>query len=123
MKQARLKPGDEQLMRRGWKIGAEDFRDWLADKLARRGRKGERASERRETDMALAERLVREGLAKARWREIELTTQPKGHPVKVKIAQQLRRQTPVSRQWIADRLGMGSASYVSNLLRSVDSKL
>ena len=37
-------------MRRGWKVGAEDFRDWLADKLARRGRKGERASERRETD-------------------------------------------------------------------------
>jgi hypothetical protein len=123
MKQARLKPDDEQLMRRGWKIGAEDFRDWLADKLARRGRKGERASERRETDTALAERLVREGLAKAHWREIELTTQPKGHPVKVKIARQLRWQTPVSRQWIADRLRMGSASYVSNLLTSVDSKL
>jgi hypothetical protein len=48
MKQARLEPGDQELMRKGWKIGAEDFRDWLADKLARRGRKGERASERRE---------------------------------------------------------------------------
>jgi hypothetical protein len=33
------------------------------------------------------------------------------------IAQQLRRQTPMSRQWIADRLRMGSASYVSNLLQ------
>ena len=33
------------------------------------------------------------------------------------------RQTPMSRQWIADRLRMGSASYVSNLLCSVDSKL
>jgi hypothetical protein len=29
----------------------------------------------------------------------------------------------VSRQWIADRLRIGSASYVSNLLSSVDSKL
>ena len=29
----------------------------------------------------------------------------------------------MSRQWIADRLQMGSASYVSNLLGSVDSKL
>jgi hypothetical protein len=29
---------------------------------------------------------------------------------KVKIAQQLRRQTPMSRQWIADRLRIGSAS-------------
>lgn len=107
----------------GWRIGAEDFRDWLADKLARRGREGERASERRETDTALAERLLSEALTKARWREIDLATQPKGHPVKVKIARQLRSQTPMSRQWIADRLRMGSASYVSNLLGSVDSKL
>jgi hypothetical protein len=105
------------------KIGAEDFRDWLADKLARRGRKGERASERRETDAALAERMVREALAKARWREVDLASQPKGHHVKVKIAQQLRRQTPMSRQGIADRPKIGSASYVSNLLSSVDSKL
>jgi tetratricopeptide (TPR) repeat protein len=29
----------------------------------------------------------------------------------------------MSRQWIADRLGMGSSSYVSNLLTSVDSAL
>jgi hypothetical protein len=37
-----------------------------------------------------------------------------------KIAQQLRRQTPMSRQWIAGRLRIGSASYVSNLLSSID---
>ena len=55
--------------------------------------------------------------------EVDLASRPKGHHVKVKIAQQLRRQTPMSRQWIADRLRIGSASYVSNLLSSVDSKL
>jgi hypothetical protein len=66
---------------------------------------------------------VHDALAKARWREIDLATQPKGHRVKVKIAQQLRQQTPMSRQWIADRLRMRSASYISNLLSSVDSKL
>jgi hypothetical protein len=97
--------------------------DWLADKLARRGRQGERVSERRETDASLAERMVREALAKARWREIDLATQPKGHRLKVRIAQQLRRQTPMSRQWIADWLRMGSASYISNLLGTVESEL
>jgi len=40
-----------------------------------------------------------------------------------RIAQQLRRQTPMSRQWIADRLRIGSATYVSNLLSTVDRKL
>jgi hypothetical protein len=68
------------------------------------------ASERRETDASLAERTVREALAKARWREMDLATQPKGHHAKVNIAQQLRTQTPMSRQWIAGGLRMGSAS-------------
>ena len=102
---------------------AEDVHDWLADKLARWGRQGERVSERRETDASPAERMVREALAKARWREIDLATQPKGHRLKVRIAQQLRRQTPMSRQWIADWLRMGSASYISNLLGTVESEL
>lgn len=114
---------DEEQLRRGWKLGAEDFADWLAGKLSRAGRSGERARERAETDTALAQRLVEEALAVARWRELDLARESKGHPVKVEIARQLRGQTPMSRQWIAQRLRMGSASYVSSLLSSVDSKL
>jgi hypothetical protein len=123
MEQARLQPEDHEPIRGGWKLGAEDFSDWLADKLSRAGRKGERASERSETDAALAEQMVLAALAKLRWRDIDLATQPKGHLAKVTIAQQLRADTPVTRQWIADRLRMGSASYVSNLLGCVNSKL
>ena len=108
---------------RGWKIGAEDFADWLAEKLARPGRKGERASERHETDQALAERLVGEALTKILWTENDLKNQPKGARQKVRIARQLRKQTPMSRQWIATRLHMGSASYLSTLLGTVDNKL
>ena len=104
-----------------WKIGAEDFADWLAEKLARRGRKGERAGERRETDQALAERLVRENLQKLGWSEKDLWHRKKGDPHKLKIARQLREQTPMRREWIATRLNMGSASYLSALLASVDS--
>ena len=123
MSQACLQPEDETVLRSGWKIGAEDFRDWLADKLSRRGRKGERARERSETDAALAEQMVCEALATVRWDDGDLRRQPKGHKLKVTIAQRLRIQTPMSRQWIADRLGMGSASYVSTLLNSVNNKL
>jgi putative transposase len=113
---------DQEAMRSGWKIGAEDFSDWLADKLARRGRKGERARERSETDQARAEAIVAKALEAIRWREINLATTPKGHHAKVTIARQLRSETPMSRQWIAQRLTMGSPSYVSALV-SVDSKL
>ena len=106
-------------LRRGWKIGAEDFCDRLADKLARRGKRGEQAKERNETDAARAEAMVQKALAAVRWREIDLARQPKGHSVKVRIARQLRLETPMSRQWIAHRLNIGSSSYVS-LLTTVD---
>lgn len=81
---------------------------------------GEQARERSETDAALAERMVTEALKAASRRDIDLVMLPKGHQLKVRIARQLRAQTPMSRQWIADRLKMGSADYVSNLLNSID---
>lgn len=123
MEQGRQEPADATPLRDSWQIGAEDFCDWLADKLARGGRKGEQASHRAETDKARAERLVLEKLELLRWREMDLATAPKGHEWKVEIAQELRRRTPMTREWIAQRLKMGSASYVSNLLSSVDSEL
>ena len=108
--------GEYGLLRRGWKLGGEDFVDRLADKLARRGHPGERAGERRETDQALAERLVRLGLKEAGWNESDLKRNAKGHRTKVSLACRLRGQTPMTRNWIAKRLQMGSASYLSNLL-------
>ena len=119
MNQARLAPGDRPPLTKAWRIGAEDFSDWLAEKLSRRGRQGERPKERLETDTALAERLVLEELAAIRWREIDLAMRTKGHCQKVKIAAQLRKRTPMSYQWIADRLQMGSGSYVCNLLSGI----
>ncbi len=112
---------EHQPLRRGWKLGAEDFGQRLAEQLGRRGRVGERASERRETDAALAESMVCAALSAVGWRELDLNRQNKGHPVKIEMARQLRKQTPMPRQWIADRLKMGSASYVSHLLSIVDS--
>ena len=119
MNYARVGPGESPPLTNAWQIGAEDFRDWLAQRLSRRGRQGEQPKERAETDTALAERLVLAELAAMRWREIDLALQPKGHCKKVKIAAELRKHTPMSYQWIADRLRMGSGSYVSNLLIGV----
>ena len=50
----------------------------------------------------------------------DLAAQPKGDPVKVEIARQLRSQTPMTRPWIAQRLRMGSAGYLSQLLEKYD---
>jgi hypothetical protein len=104
-----------------WRSEQKIFGIGWPTKLSRRGRKGERARERSETDAALAERLVVEALMALGCREIDLAMHPKGHRLKVKIAQQLRAQTPMTPQWIAERLRMGSGSHVSKLISSFNS--
>lgn len=112
-------------IRSRWWHGAEDFLERLAERMGRRGAVGERAMERSETDEQLAGRLLREGLAREGLAEVALETLPKGDRRKVAIARQLRQQTQMTRPWIAARLRMGSASYLSVLLasESVNSKL
>jgi hypothetical protein len=49
----------------------------------------------------------------------DLVAARKSHLAKVKIARELKTTTPMSRQWIADRLRIGSASYVTTLLQDL----
>ena len=123
MRHLRVEPqGNDAILRRsGWKIGAEDFADWLTDKLGRPASATKKRREHRETDAARAEKMVLEALTIVRWREIDLASRAKRDPVKVKIARRLRAETPMSRKWIAARLKMGSASYLAALVRSDDS--
>jgi hypothetical protein len=94
-----------------------DFLPRLPGNLGRRGQPHELARQRRETNPERADQIVRQGLPEVGWSEAELALHPKGHPHKVALAHQLRRQTtPMTRGWIAQRLRIGSASYVSHLL-------
>ncbi len=69
----------------------------------------------KETNEQRAERLVREWLEAEGRSQAELHTRPKGDPKKTQWALRLRAETPMTRQWIATRLAMGSASYLSHL--------
>ena len=46
---------------------------------------------------------------------LKLAARAKGDAEKATLAVRLRRETPMTRAWIAQRLSMGSASYVSHL--------
>ena len=50
------------------------------------------------------------------WDEDQLRARPKGHRSKVMLARRLRQETTMSLKWIAQRLQMGTWTYVSNLL-------
>lgn len=111
-------PGQWDAFRRGWRLGAADFVQRLTERLGRAGHKDELARQRDETDTQRAERLLSEWLDSTGWTEAELSRRAKGDPGKVELARLLRQHTSMSRQWIADRLQMGSASNVTRLTAS-----
>ncbi len=63
-------------------------------------------------------RKLRIQLGRLSWPEQELRGRAKGHPGKVVIARRLRQETVMSLRWIAQRLEMGTWTYVSNLLNA-----
>ena len=65
--------------------------------------------------MEKAERILREELQR-RWQEADLAKRANGNLGKVQIAGRLREEMLVTVQWIAARMGMGTAGYVNNRL-------
>jgi REP element-mobilizing transposase RayT len=102
---------------RGWCLGGQEFREELLAAAGERVGRSHYGTERQETGEARAQRLVREGLQALGWTEKELSQRRKGDKGKVELARRLRTETTMTLRWIADRLQMGSWTYVSNLLR------
>ena len=62
------------------------------------------------------ERMIAEALKRRKWRAGDLAARAKGDLSKVAIAARVRAETVVTVKWIAERLGMGTASYLNNRL-------
>jgi hypothetical protein len=60
----------------------------------------------------------KEELGAAGWQESDLQARAKRNVTKLRIARRLRTETTMSLKWIAQRLHMGTWTYVSNLLAS-----
>ena len=130
MESQRQLPGAPEckLLKRGWKMGAEDFLSRLIDRIEGAPGENQRALERIESEEEKAKRMIAEALEEAGIEEKNLELMRKGDPLKVQIAMHLREKTTVSLKWIADRLKMGTWTHVSNRLfqerksRSVNTK-
>jgi putative transposase len=103
-------------IRRGWCLGDAAFRQELLKQMS--GRMGEHhyGTERRESEQEKAERLVKGGLAKARWTEEDLKARRKSDPVKVRLAARLRAETTMTLKWISERLQMGAWTHLNKRL-------
>ncbi len=103
-------------IRRGWCLGDEDFRKELLEQMGRQAREWHRGEEIQEAAEEKANRILREELKRLGWKPQELGRRRKGDPQKVRIAQRLRRETTMTLPWIAERLEMGTRTYLTHLL-------
>ncbi|MBM4205492.1 MAG: transposase [Gammaproteobacteria bacterium] len=107
---------DYKAIRRGWCFGATEFRKELLEQMTERMGAEHYGAERLETAEAKAERIIAAELKRCKWDEAELAKRAKGDLRKVAIAGRLREETMVSVVWIAERLKLGTASYLNNRL-------
>ena len=97
-------------------LGSEAFRQELLAAVVERVGPSHYGAERQATGLQKAERIVKEEIERLGWDEDQLRARRKGHRAKVMLARRPRQETTMSLKWIAQRLYMGSWTYVSNLL-------
>jgi putative transposase len=110
-----------QDIRLGWCLGSEEFRQDLLAAAAERAGASHYGSDRFESGEERARRMIAQEVRRLGWAESELARRRKGDRHKVALARRLRAETTMSLAWIAERLQMGSWSYVSILLRTTKS--
>ncbi len=114
---AKEEGADYKLIRRGWCLASDEFRKELLAAAEERVGASHYGSERQESGEQKAERTVMEGMKRLSREKGDLQRRRKGDKGKVAMARRLRKETTMSLKWIAQRLQMGSWTYVSNLLR------
>jgi hypothetical protein len=104
-------------LRRGWCLGEEQFRKELLEQVHERAGVHHCGEEIGQAAEDQARRIIAEELAKLGWTERHLSERRKGDSGKIGIARRLRRETTVSKRWIAEQLSMGSVSNVTFCLQ------
>ncbi len=106
-----------QPIRRGWCLGRLEFRaELLAEMLEQIGPNHAGAA-RRESEAAWAGQWLAAELKRLGWTAAELLDRRKGDPQKVELARRLRAETTMTLACIAEKLNMGAAGSLANLLR------
>ncbi len=104
------------LFRGGWRVGAEDFLSRLTEQFAIETREHHSTQVRDESEIEKVQRLISEKLSSVGWDRARLRREPKGHPMKIRIAQEIRDQSTMPMKWIAVELSIGSWTYLNKLL-------
>jgi putative transposase len=116
-RRSRAEPGEWKRVRRGWFLGAAEFKERLLEQMGGQVGQHHGGDEKRETDEQKAQRLVTAELGKRHWSEQDLRRRRKTDATKIKIALRLRRETVMTMDWIAERLHMGCRHTLANCMK------
>jgi hypothetical protein len=103
-------------------VGSEAFQKELVEAAKQELGPNHYGADRRKSEESRAQRFVAAELNRMGWSAEESRRRRKGNKGKVRLAARLRKETGMSLKWIAQRLEMGSWTYVSNLLIAVRMK-
>ncbi len=104
-------------IRRGWKLGREDFAARLGEADARAQKRGSYlAAEFGEAMEAKARRIIAEELQRLQLETEDLARLARMDSRKGDIAQRLRSETTMTMEWIAKELSAGTAGTLGNTL-------
>jgi hypothetical protein len=102
--------------RNGWCIGSQEFRQELLEQVGQLASPAHRGPEILESDVAKAQRILREELRRLGWTAEHLEAYRKGDARKLNIARRLRSETTMTLAWIARELHMGAPTHLACLL-------
>jgi len=108
----------EKQLKRGWFVGGEDFRKWLAQQLPIPS-DNLRGEQRRAHDECEAERLLDVALVELKMTEDEFLKLRFNSPEKQAVVWLLKSHTTAAGVWLAQRLQMGSRANVSRALAAI----
>ncbi len=110
-------------LRRGWYLGEVSFAEKLITRLRRategRRRESHSGPARLAHDLAAAEQRLAAGMRALGLNETAVRNLPKGAPEKLALAWWLREHTTVTLRWVAQRLGMGHYTRVTQAISRV----
>jgi len=109
------------MIRRGWHFGPPDFVDRITDRFSRQAKpESFRAAEHSEIMEVKSRRIIGEFLAVHGWDCDRLKSERKGHPLKIRLAAELRTNTTQSVEWIASELCADARGTLSNALSKLN---
>ena len=106
-------PNQWKGMRRGWCVGSPEFKRALLERLHGTRRTDDGGEIRRQANQVRAEGIIAAALGELGWKEGDLSQGAKISPGKLALAAQLRKETTLTIQQIANRLCMGSRKSVA----------